>query len=117
MSDQLRPDRELEDAASVEHVMVLGVAWFKREEWDEVKQICPDLHDTYDEWLADAEAVVDSLASLEGHQVVKTILTVDELRRWKRATGREVDGSAKSRLRQRRAGHRHPAPLARARSG
>ncbi|WP_257168392.1 hypothetical protein [Bradyrhizobium sp. SRS-191] len=99
----MRPDRELEDDASVEHVMVLGVAWFKREEWNEVKQICPDLHDTYDEWLANAEAVADGLASLDGHQVIKAILTADELRRWKRATGREVVGKVRSRLANKKA--------------
>jgi hypothetical protein len=41
------------------------VAWFAREDWDEIKQLCTidDLPDTYDEWFANAEADSASLAA------------------------------------------------------
>jgi hypothetical protein len=33
------------------------VAWFERADWDEIKRLCADdLQDTFDEWLASAEA-------------------------------------------------------------
>ncbi|MEH2562613.1 hypothetical protein [Bradyrhizobium sp. AZCC 2289] len=80
------------------NVSVVALAWFRREEWNELKRICPDLHDTYEEWLADAQAGIEALGSPLKDQVVKVILTVDELRKWKRATGREIDGKVRARL-------------------
>ena len=75
----------------------IAVAWFRQDEWDELKKICPDLQNTYEEWLRDAEAGIEGLGSLKD-QVEKIILTVDELRNWKRATGRKVDSKVRAQL-------------------
>jgi hypothetical protein len=66
------------------------VAWFRPDEWREVKLACPDLHDTYEEWHTNAEAGVLAFAA-QGDHVEKVILTADELGRRERATGRKVD--------------------------
>jgi len=39
---------------------------------------------SYEEWLASAEATVEDLSGSHNIEVVKTLLTVDELRRWQR---------------------------------
>ncbi|WP_407157000.1 hypothetical protein [Bradyrhizobium sp. STM 3557] len=86
---------------------IIAVAWYKPEEWADIRRLCPDLHGTYQEWLADAEAMIESLSkSIEG-QVMKVDLTVDELRRWKRATGREVDSKVRSQLAMKAAERKH----------
>jgi hypothetical protein len=40
------------------NVSVIALAWFRPEEWHEIKRICPDLPDTYEEWLADVHAAI-----------------------------------------------------------
>ncbi|UFZ05417.1 hypothetical protein LQG66_03620 [Bradyrhizobium ontarionense] len=78
--------------------IMIALAWYRPEEWEDIKQICPDLHDTYEEWLASAQATIEGLGSPLKEQVVKVVLTADELRKWKRATGRKVDGKVRSQL-------------------
>ncbi|NPU64398.1 hypothetical protein HL667_05255 [Bradyrhizobium sp. 83012] len=77
---------------------------FRPEEWDEIKRICPDLHDTYEEWQASAQEMIDTIGSQPNERVVKVILTAAELRKWQRATGRKVDGKVRSQLAAKRAG-------------
>ncbi|MGJ4953189.1 hypothetical protein [Bradyrhizobium sp. HKCCYLS20291] len=81
----------------------IALAWFKREEWDDIRRICPDLHDTYDEWLVSVQKTIDELGSLNA-DLVKVVLTASELRKWQRATGRKVDGRVRSHLAAKRAG-------------
>jgi hypothetical protein len=76
--------------------MIVAVAWYRAEEWADLKRVCSELDDTYEEWLAGAESAIESLGS--SFDVVKTILTVEELKRWKRATGREVTRKVRSQL-------------------
>jgi hypothetical protein len=68
------------------------LAWFRPDEWREVKLICPDLHDTYEEWHANAEAGVSAFEA-QGDHIEKVILTADELGRRERAIGRKIDQS------------------------
>jgi hypothetical protein len=35
--------------------MVVAIAWYQPDEWDQLRQLCPDLDDTYEEWLAAAQ--------------------------------------------------------------
>jgi hypothetical protein len=81
----------------------IALAWYRPEEWADLKLICPDLHDTYEEWLASAQATIEGLSSTFKEQVVRVVLTADELRQWKRATGRKVDGKVRSQLAVKRA--------------
>lgn len=82
--------------------LVIAVAWYRAEEWAELRLLCTDLDDTYQDWLTGAEAAVEDLKG-KSFRVVKIFLTVDALRRWKRATGREIDGKTRSRLAERAA--------------
>jgi hypothetical protein len=79
-------------------ISVIALAWFRPEEWQELRRICPDLHDTYEEWLVDVHATIEAVGSPLQGQVVKVVLTADELRKWKLATGREVDSKIRARL-------------------
>ena len=76
----------------------ITVAWFRPEEWSELKRLCPDLHDTYEEWLTNAEAGIEALGSPLKEQVVKIVLTVDDLEEWQRDTGREIDSAVRAEL-------------------
>lgn len=77
--------------------MVVAAAWYRPEEWADLKRLCPDLDDAYEDWLASAEKAIASLRERSFH-VVKIVLTADELKRWKRATGREVTRKVRSQL-------------------
>jgi hypothetical protein len=77
---------------------VIAFAWFRPEEWHELKRISPDLDDTYEEWLAKVHDIIEAMGSSLKDQVVKVVLTADALRKWKRATGREVDSRVRARL-------------------
>jgi hypothetical protein len=89
------------------NVSLIAVAWFRPEEWSDLKRLCPDLQETYGDWLANAEAGIEALGSPLKEQVVKIILTVEELRNWQRATGRKVDSKARANLAIRRANKEH----------
>ena len=88
-------------------VSLIAVAWFRADEWDQLKRICPDLQDSYEEWLANASAGIEALGSPLKEQVVKVVLTVDELRQWERSSGRKVDAKARAELAGRRANKEH----------
>jgi|SRR5665213_627095 len=77
---------------------VVAFAWFRPEEWHELKLICPDLHDTYEEWLTEVHVAIEALGSPLKDQVVKVVLAADALQRWKHATGREVNSKVRARL-------------------
>jgi hypothetical protein len=78
--------------------VVVAVAWYSPEDWPELKRLCPDLDDTHDQWLANAEAKIKELPSPFDEQIVKIILTADELRKWKRSTGREISAKVRATL-------------------
>lgn len=89
--------------AEKSNVSLVAVAWFRPEEWSDLKRLCPDLQDTNEEWLANAEAGIEALGSPLREQVIKVILTVEELRNWKRSTGRKIDSKVRANLAIRRA--------------
>lgn len=78
-------------------ISMVAVAWLRPEEWDDLKRVCDGLQDTYDEWLADAEAGVAAYRKI-GHEPIKVVLTLDELRQRKRATGRKVDSKTRAAM-------------------
>jgi hypothetical protein len=74
------------------------VAWFDRDDWDEIKRLCvDDLQDTFDEWLVDAEAGLKGAAA-QGILVEKVILTPSDIRQRQRSTGRKVDAKGRAKL-------------------
>ena len=89
------------------NISMFAVAWFRPDEWRQLKRVCPDLQATYAEWLANAEAGIEALGSPLKEQAVKVILTLDELRKLKRSTGRKVDASARADIAARIAHKKH----------
>ena len=76
----------------------IGVAWYRREQWDRLLEISSDrdeLEDTYDEWQAMAEANLRKLAQ-HGYVLHKVDIDVEELLRWCNSQNRSVDGGARS---------------------
>ena len=77
---------------------VIGVAWYRREQWDRLLEIAADrdqLEGTYDEWKANAEAALPKLVR-SGILPRKIDVDVEELLRWCHAQKCPGDGSARS---------------------
>jgi len=73
------------------------VAWFKPDEWAELRTMCPDLQETYAEWLANTLAGIKGLGASE-HDIEKVILTVSDLREWQAANGGKIDSKVRANL-------------------
>ena len=74
----------------------LFIAWYKRAQWPRLRALSdePDkLAETYDEWLASANAQLAELRA-RGLAVRKVIVDVEELAAWCRRQGRKVEPSA-----------------------
>jgi hypothetical protein len=79
--------------------MVMGVAWYRREEWPKLLAAAADrgqLEDTYDEWLLSAEQLLSQL-SAKGIELKKVDIDVDALIAWCRDKQLPLDGEARSR--------------------
>jgi hypothetical protein len=77
----------------------LCIAWFRRDDWDELKRLCPpgDLEDTYDEWLNDTKIRL-VVMDLSEHDIEKVVLTPGDLREWQIANGGNIDTEMRGRL-------------------
>ncbi len=77
---------------------VVGLAWYKRENYARLLDIFEDrdkLHDTYDEWLASAE----QLRKTFEEQAVKTIkvdIDPDTFPKWCKSKGLRIDATARA---------------------
>jgi len=77
---------------------IVAIAWFERGDWDEIKRLCADeLHDSYDQWLTDAEEVVASKLG-EGFTCEKVVLKPEDIHKRQRVLGRKVNGQDRARL-------------------
>ena len=79
---------------------VLGVAWYRREQWNRLLEISSDrdqLEDTYEEWKSIAEKHFDELA-LPGLPIRKVDIDVEELLSWCGSQDRPVDGEARAQF-------------------
>jgi len=79
---------------------VIGVAWYRKEQWDRLLEISSDrdnLDDTYEEWKANAEASLPMLTQ-EGYVPRKIDVDVEELLRWCNSQKLPVDGDSRSRF-------------------
>lgn len=74
---------------SGEDILVLGMAWYSREQWELLTTLVPDrtaLDDTYEEWKAGAE---EAFAGLEagGLAPIRVWIDVEERQAWCNARG------------------------------
>lgn len=77
---------------------VMGVAWYRREQWDRLLEISSDrneLERTYDEWRVMAEIKTKELAK-HGYEFRKIAIDVEELLKWCNSKKRPVNGDARS---------------------
>ena len=94
MSMRKRHKRKVRDTAKT----VMGVAWYRRDQWDRLLEISSDraeLEDTYDEWKAVAEENLRNLAK-HGYKLCKVHIDVEELLIWCNSQNRAVDGDART---------------------
>ena len=78
--------------------MVVGVAWFDREQWQRLTEVVDDrneLDDTFEDWERSA---FDAVRSLErrGQRVEKVSITVDALVSWCKAKGIPANGASRA---------------------
>ncbi len=91
-----------------ETTSILGIAWYKPEEWSHLLEISADrdeLEDTHEEWLRNAESRLHEMAGA-GIHAVRVYINVRELEAWCLNRGCAIDGSARAvytaeKLRQR----------------
>jgi hypothetical protein len=79
-------------------VQAIGMAWFKRENFDRLRRLFKDghkLHRTYDEWLAAAEAGRKRY-EVQGFRVVCVDIDPDHFPEWCREKGHEVDANGRT---------------------
>jgi hypothetical protein len=78
--------------------LILGVAWYRREQWELLRALSVDvetLEETYDEWLKQAEYGFRTLGE-QGISARKIIVDVNEIQAWCIANDRPLDGNARS---------------------
>ncbi len=84
--------------------MVIGVAWYRKEQWDRLRQVCPDgadLEERFDDWYEHGVRSFRELAEQcepKGMRLVKVDVDIEELLRWCAANGLTPDGQARSRF-------------------
>jgi hypothetical protein len=79
---------------------VLGIAWYRPEQWKQFRAIAADadaLHDTYKQWETAATEKLRELRAL-GYTVQPVMIDLDELARWCRDHHLAIDGAARSQF-------------------
>jgi hypothetical protein len=86
------------DPKGSDQEVVVGVAWYRRKQWQRVRDIstdADDLENTYEEWLRLAEQKLAELTGA-GLRVEKVDLDSEELIVWCNERGLEINGQARS---------------------
>ena len=83
---------------SSEDASVLGIVWYRPEQWELLRQISVDrdaLEETYEEWESYTKKFLRKMRKA-GVRPIKVDIDVEELLQWFHAHNRAVDGSARS---------------------
>ena len=78
----------------------LGVAWYRKEQWERLRSVSSDrdgLETTFEEWEEMAKRRFNELR-IAGQTVEKVDVDVEELVIWCKGRGMEIDGKARSRF-------------------
>ena len=81
-----------------EHTVV-GIAWYRPEQWQRLREISvdqEDLEDAYREWVRNTERAIREL-NRNGLQCAKVAVEVEELLQWCQSQNIPVNGEARSR--------------------
>jgi hypothetical protein len=79
---------------------ILGVAWYRPEQWDRLLEISSDrgdLEDTYSEWVEAASMAFEN-ARKAGINVIKVEVDAEELVEWCRSRNLPLNGNSRSRF-------------------
>jgi hypothetical protein len=79
-------------------VQVVGIAWYKREEYEQIRQVMQDgasLPKDFDAWLQKALQLKEKLKG-QGVVAVEAYIDPSEFVAWCRGRGLHVDSSARS---------------------
>jgi hypothetical protein len=77
---------------------ILGIGWYRKEQWDYLRSIAPDrdkLEATWEGWAEFAEKKMIELMK-DGHQVQKVPIDVTEFELWCRSKRRPCDSAARA---------------------
>jgi hypothetical protein len=89
----------MEDSIESPDAIIVGIGWYRPDQWQRVREISADgddLHDNYLEWLQSAEERLEELRS-SGFQVEKVDVHSEALILWCNERGLEINGEARSR--------------------
>ena len=78
--------------------MIIGVAWYRPEQWSRLVEICADadaLDESYEGWLRNATARFAELTAA-GFSLQRVDVDVERLLAWCVVQGRPVDNTARS---------------------
>jgi len=81
-----------------ELTVVCGVAWYRAEQWERLREISvdrDDLETTYEEWECSAEKALQEIRR-GGAQPQKVDVDVEELLAWWRVRNLALDGQARA---------------------
>lgn len=80
--------------------MQVGLPWYRGIDWDRLLSIFADkeaLHDTFADWLADAQDTEAKLRK-QGHRIIRVYIDPIEFPKWCDERGLAMDGKARSRF-------------------
>jgi len=96
--------------------LVMGCAWYNADQWNRLREICPDGHDfepVHAVWLATARKRMAQLAphaARRGIHLVRVIVDVDELTAWCAIQNLQPDAAARAVFVCHKVSERTPAP-------
>ena len=82
------------------HTPVVGIAWYRPEDWDALKNFCEDwerMDPTYDDWKRHAEETLRNLRS-QGLQAQPVDFDLNEFKMWCTVHGERPTGEARSKF-------------------
>lgn len=81
-----------------QEVKVVGMAWYKPEDYDEIRRVSADgetMAPTYQDWLDSAQELFDRV-KIKGHTVEKVYIDPDTFPSWCAERGLSVDSQARA---------------------
>jgi hypothetical protein len=78
----------------------MGIAWYRKEDWPQIKKIMIDahkLHERYDDWLK-AATQLEQRITQTGAIAERVYIDPEEFPRWCKARGLNVDAQGRERF-------------------
>jgi hypothetical protein len=80
------------------HTAVLGIAWYRREEWEDLKAYCEDretMEDSYDDWKREATKALHEFQQ-SGEHAEAVDFNLHEFQKWCTAHNKLPNASSRS---------------------